>query len=267
MANSFACNTVLVVGSTSGIGLALAEYYHKRGKTVIVTGRRAERIEEIVKRNGGDGGDGGSGRMHGMVVDVTDAKALEVFAKEVISKFPDLDCVINCSGIQRPFQFQDPSSVDLHIVDQEIDTNFRSLVHLTNHFLPHLLSKSRAYLMHTSSGLGLIPASFVPVYSATKAAVHSFCQTLRHQLRDTSVKVVEIIPPYVDTELQAGHRPTKGVPMPLQEYIEKTVELLEKDVEEAAVGMAAINLVKINDVVMPVFNFINPKQQQLQPPQ
>jgi short-subunit dehydrogenase involved in D-alanine esterification of teichoic acids len=168
------------------------------------------------------------------------------FASEVISENPDLDCIFLNSGIQRPFDFSKPESVDLDIFDQELITNYTSAVRLTKAFLPHLQSlHSQTAIAFTTSQMALVPMMRCPNYGASKAALHHFILALRTQLRDGpgNVKVLEIYPPAVQTELHdAKHQPDLKdghlIGMPLQEFVDEVWDRLVKGEEQIPVGSA-----------------------------
>jgi hypothetical protein len=167
--------------------------------------------------------------------------------------------VINCSGIQKAIKFTDGPS-NLQIIDQEIDTNFRAAVHLSSHFVPHLLTKPLAYIMHVSSTQSLVPFCTFPIYAATKAALHSFCVSLRYllfffiykknnktnicdrwQLSKTSVKVVEIVPPFLRTELHADTQLSPFIQLiPLPFFIETIWKQLQNNEPEVYVAYAEL---------------------------
>ena len=223
-------NTVLITGGTSGIGLALAEKFLQAGSKVIITGRRKERLKMIQEN------------YPAMVVktsDVADEKQREALARWIFENHPETNILINNAGVQLFTDLKKP--VDLDRVRQETETNFIAPVHLTSLFTQHLATKQNAAIVNISSGLAFVPIAFMPVYCATKAAVHSLTLSLRHQLRNTGIKVFEIIPPAVDTELGSDRREDKTQShggMPVQEFIEQAMHALEDDNLEAAIGNA-----------------------------
>jgi len=245
-------NTIFITGGGSGIGRALAEAFHKLGNQIIVAGRREEVLKRTCAANPG---------MNYIVMDVTDAASIRSGAAEVISRFPQLNCVINNAGIQREHDFTHGETVSDEVVEQEIDTNLLGLIRVSAALLPNLQKMENATLMNVSSGLGFVPISRFPVYCATKAAVHSFCLSIRRQLRGTGVKVVEIVPPYVATDLGHTLRPGGGVPvpMPLEEYIAALMEELAGGPEEAAVGTAKrLMAASAGEAVRNIFAGMNP---------
>jgi uncharacterized oxidoreductase len=244
-------NTILITGGGSGIGLGLAEAFHKRGNQVIVAGRREQALKEVCAANTG---------MSWLRMDVTDLASIHHAAAEAGSRFPRLNCVINNAGIQRVHDFTRSQAIDDGVVKEEIDTNLLGLIRVTSAFLTHLEGKENATLINVSSGLGFVPLSLFPVYCATKAAVHSFCLSLRRQLRESGIKVIEIVPPLVASDLKRTQGPPSGAPtpmaMPLEEFITATMVELESGVDEAAVGHAK-RLVAASEPVKAAFAGMN----------
>lgn len=184
-------NTILITGGTSGIGRALAEAFHRRGNQVIIAGRRQALLEEITAACPG---------MRGMRLDVQDEAAVAAFAADVRQQFPGLNVLVNNAGISRPEDLTaDP--LDLSVARSIIQTNITSVLQLTALLLPTLQQQPDSTIIITTSGLAFVPFARFPTYSASKAFLHSWLQSLRFQLRETSVKVLELVPPYVQTEL------------------------------------------------------------------
>lgn len=198
-------NTILITGGATGIGFALAEAFVKAGSEVIICARTEENLKQAKER---------LPQLHVKKCDISkeaDCDELYMWATE---NFKDLNILINNAGIQRMIDFK-KGAEDLlryRAIDgeDEIVINFRSLVYLTALFTPHLLKQNEAAIVNVSSGLAFHPMPLLPVYSATKAAVHTFSIALRHQLEGTSVKVFELIPPMVDTNLDKGARKSRG---------------------------------------------------------
>jgi uncharacterized oxidoreductase len=224
-------NTIFITGGTSGIGKGLAEAFHRLGNQVIISGRREDRLRSACAANSG---------MKYFVLDVTDADSIRNTARKVIDEFPALNCVINNAGVQRRHDFTGAKPLDDPEVLTEIQTNLLGLIRVSAEFVPHLKHQQNAVLLNVSSGLAFVPRSIFPVYCATKAAVHSFTVSLRHQLRDSKIKVIELIPPYVATELGGAAQPPPGAlhPMPLETFISETMAQLAGDGDEIAIGGA-----------------------------
>ncbi|KAF1957215.1 short-chain dehydrogenase/ reductase-like protein [Byssothecium circinans] len=234
---SFKYNKVLVIGATSGIGLAYAEKVVEAGKHVIVVGRRKENLDAFVDKQGKD-------KATAIAFDITKLSEIPKFAGDVTSKHPDLDCVIINSGIQRGFDFTKPETVDLDVFEQEFLTNYTAYIHLTKAFLPHFQKQEKeTALMYTSSGLALLPLVKRLGYSATKAALHHFLLALREQMKagPGNVKIVEIFPPAVQTELHdEKHQPDikngRQIGMPLAEFTEDSWAKIVRGDEQVPVG-------------------------------
>lgn len=223
-------NTVLITGGTSGIGLAFARKFAEEGSRVIITGRREERLRKIAQEHPG---------MVTRTSDVADEQQRKELAEWVIRKHPEVNILINNAGVQLLTDLTRP--VDLDRVRSEVETNLVAPIHLASLFTQHLLSKKNAAIVNISSGLAFVPIAIMPVYCATKAAIHSLSLSLRHQLRNTQVKVFEIAPPAVDTELGSDRREDKTQShggMPIHEFMEQAIAAIRDDILEAPVGTA-----------------------------
>ena len=212
-------NTILITGGGSGIGRALAEALHKRGNQVIVTGRRRQMLEETVAANPG---------MKSAVLDVENAAGIRAFAAEVKRDFPSLNVVIHNAGIMRPEDLRKGETGDAEAM---VATNLLGPIRLTAALLGQLMGQPRSTIMTVSSGLAFLPLALTPTYCATKAAIHSYTQSLRYQLRGTSVEVIELAPPYVQTELMGSAQASDPKAMPLGEFIDEVMGILESTPE------------------------------------
>ncbi|KAF7339901.1 hypothetical protein MVEN_01907400 [Mycena venus] len=230
---------VLVIGATSGIGraLALAISELPSRPTVIAAGRRQERLKELGEKN-----------LETLQLDVTaDLETLKKTVDNLFVKYPNLDAVILSSvgviaGIQYSYDFR--KDVDLNQVTREINVNYLAVVSLISMFIPHFLKLSAegrpSFIIPITSGLGLLPAPQVINYSASKAALRSFTTSLRSQLADTKINVVEILPPLVESELHDEQGTTERLSkfwMPLDEYTKLTVDGLRKGDIHVAAGV------------------------------
>jgi uncharacterized oxidoreductase len=223
-------NTIFITGGGTGIGRGLSEAFHKLGNRVIVGGRREAVLKETCAANPG---------MSYVVLDIRDASSIKAAAEAVLADYPGLNCVINNAGLQRVHDFTAAGNLNDAAIVEEIETNLLGLVRVCAAFIPHLHGQKEAHLINVSSGLAFVPIARVPVYCATKAAVHSFCVSLRHQLRGSSVRVIELVPPWVDTDLDKGRRRPPGPqPMPLPQFIAEAMEGLSGDSDEVIVGDA-----------------------------
>lgn len=209
-------NTILITGGTSGIGRGLAESFHKLGNKVIIAGRRQALIDELTASHPG---------MEGLRLDLQDANAISRFAEAVAEKYPDLNVLINNAGISKMENWK-KGEVDIQVVNDIIQTNVSSVIQLTAELLPLLKKQKNATLITTTSGLAFVPLAAAPTYSATKAFLHSWLQSLRSQL-EGSVEILELAPPYVQTEIGGQAQKEDPRAMPLQEYVDEVIELLK----------------------------------------
>lgn len=209
-------HTILITGGTSGIGRGLAEAFHQLGNRVIIAGRRHPLIDEITAAHPG---------MHGLQVDMQDPKAIARLAEEVQSRFPDLDVLVNNAGISR-LEAWDGDEIDIDTSLSIIETNIVGVLRLTASLLPALARQPSATIVTTTSGLAYVPRFNYPTYCASKAFLHSWLQSLRHQLRHKPIEVIELPPPYVQTELAGLQQASDPAAMPLADYIAEVVSLL-----------------------------------------
>ena len=222
-------NTVLITGGSSGIGLALAERFVKLGNTVIVCGRSEERLNRA------------KGKVPGLntfrcdVSDANDRKELAGFLKE---NFPGINMLVNNAGIQLKVDLK--RGADELEGNDEIEINLKAGIFLTAELMPLLSAKEEAAIMNVTSGLGIVPRAMYPVYCATKAGMRSFTRSLRLQLKDTGIKVFEIIPPLVhDTELHYGKQLERSEnSVSASEMADAVIEGLREDKYEIAAGPA-----------------------------
>ncbi|WP_419814051.1 SDR family oxidoreductase [Glacieibacterium sp.] len=223
-------NTILITGGASGIGRALAEEFHKLGNTVVIAGRGQAALDEVTAANPG---------MASIRLDIGDAAGIETFAAELVERFPGLNAVINNAGIMVPEDVK--AGGYLATAEATIATNLLGPIRLTAALLPHLLEQPRAAVLTVSSGLAFLPLAATPTYSATKAAIHSYSMSLRHQLAGTSVEVIEIAPPYVQTGLMGPHQHVDPAAMPLADFAAEVMAILtdQPDAAEVIVGRCA----------------------------
>ena len=221
-------NTLLITGGGTGIGRGLAEAFHALGNQVVISGRTQKSLDETTDANPG---------MRSLTVDMTDAGSIRSFADRLASEFPALNAVIHNAGIMRNEALLDQPA-DLADVEATIATNLLGPIRLTAALLPLLQKQPHATLMTVSSGLAFVPLAMTPTYCATKAAVHSYTQSLRYQLQGTTVQVVELIPPYVQTRLMGDRQANDPQAMPLDAFIAEVMELIKThpDASEICVG-------------------------------
>ena len=210
-------NTILITGGASGIGRALAEAFHRRGNEVIIAGRREDALRKVADANPG---------MKTAVLDVQASSDIERFAARMANEFPALNVVINNAGIMQVENWG-ADEVDLSTAEATIATNLLAPIRLSAALLPQLKRQAKSTIVTVSSGLAFLTLAHTPTYSATKAAIHAFSDALRYQLRDTSVDVVEIVPPYVQTELMGEQQASDPHAMPLAAFIDEVMSILE----------------------------------------
>jgi uncharacterized oxidoreductase len=224
-------HTILITGGATGIGLALAEAFLRQENRVIICGRREEKLVRAKDK---------FPQLLTIKCDVSDPTGRKHLYEWVTENYQELNILINNAGIQKEIDFKKGTS-DLDEKEDEIIINLQATVYLSAIFIPHLLRQKEAAIINISSGLAFIPLAIMPVYCATKAALHSLSLSMRHQLKDTSIKVFEIIPPTADTELDRGARKKRGqTDFGIKPEIvsQAALEALKNDDYEAAVGQA-----------------------------
>lgn len=208
-------NAVLITGGGSGIGLALAEELKKLGNEVIVAGRSAAKLADAKAKG-----------LHTLTVDMMNEASIKEFASLAISKFPALNVVIHNAGIMVNEKVTKPGASKIAM--ETVATNVLGPIFLTNELLPHFLKRKSATIMTVTSGLATVANAMTPTYSASKAAIHSYTQALRYQLKDTSVEVQELIPPYTRTSLMGSRQAADANAMPLDEYVAEVISILRE---------------------------------------
>jgi uncharacterized oxidoreductase len=224
---NLAGNTIFITGGGSGIGRGLAEALHKLGNQVIISGRRKGPLEATTKANPG---------MRSVELNVEDLASIASVSKRLIADFPKLNVLINNAGIMQP---DDAASViDDAVLTSTITTNLLGPIRLTSSFIEHLKKQKKAAVIYNTSVLGYVPLALTAVYSSTKAALHSYVLSQRYKLVGTSVSVLEIAPPWVQTELMNSSANPNA--MPLGEFIDETVKVLGTDAQEILVERAKL---------------------------
>jgi uncharacterized oxidoreductase len=218
-------NTILITGGGSGIGRGLAEALHKRENQVIISGRRRKLLEETTSANPG---------MKCVELDITNPTSIKEVATRLITEFPTLNILINNAGIMHIDDLSEP--VDEALLVSTINTNLLGPIRMTGAFIKHLKTREHAVVINVSSILGFVPMAMTGVYSSTKAAMHSYSMSLRYKLKDTSVRVLEIAPPWVQTDLLNSKNEARA--MPLAEFIAETMSVLGTDAPEVLVERA-----------------------------
>ncbi len=226
-------NTILITGGGSGIGRGLAAAFHDAGNRVILAGRRREPLDETATAHPG---------MSVEVLDVERADAIRDFTSRVTSRYPALNVLVNNAGIMRTEDLKS-DSFDLADAEATIATNLLGPIRLTAALLPHLRQQAAATVINVTSGLAFVPLVSTPTYCATKAAMHSYSQSLRFQLRETSVGVIELAPPAVATDLMPGHAQNPRS-MPLDAYIAESMALLKAHPDAAEVCVEQVKMLR-----------------------
>jgi uncharacterized oxidoreductase len=222
---NLAGNTIFITGGGSGIGRGLAEALHKLGNQVIISGRRKSHLEATTKANPG---------MKSVELNVEDLASIGSVSKHLIADFPKLNVLINNAGIMQP---DDAAGIiDDAVLTSTITTNLLGPIRLTSALIEHLKKQKKAAVIYNTSVLGYVPLALTAVYSSTKAALHSYVLSQRYKLAGTSVSVLEIAPPWVQTELMNSSENPNA--MPLREFIDETVKVLGTDAEEILVERA-----------------------------
>lgn len=237
--------TVLITGGATGIGFALARRFAASGSRVIVCGRRLEALQEAKRQ---------VASLEIVQCDVAvEDERVQLFEK-VKRDYPEVDTIVNNAGVQvRPPRLTDGQ--DWPTIQNEIDTNFVAPVHLCALFVPFLLTKANPVLINVTSGLAFVPIASMPTYCATKAALHSFTLSLRKQLEETPIQVVEIAPPAVNTDLGGNGLHTFGVP--LDEFADDAFRKLGAGLEEFGYGFADQSRLAGRAEIEAIFDRIN----------
>lgn len=243
-------NTILITGGATGIGFTLAEAFIKEGNEVIICGRREDKLNEAKSK---------LPQLHTKAFDLSKEKERDALYHWIMSNFMNINILVNNAGIQRMIDFK-KGIFNLFKGENEIETNLTAPIHLSAYFIPDLMRQKEAAIINISSGLAFVPLAIMPIYCATKAGMHSFSISLRHQLRDTPVKVFEVMPPMVDTDLDKGERYERGQVdkgISPSEVAKVTLKDLEKDEYEIVIGEAKNLRVGSRNNPEHIFNSIN----------
>lgn len=218
-------NTIFITGGGSGIGRGIAEALHHLGNKVIISGRRKGALDEVTKANPG---------IESVELDIEDVSSIASVSKTLIERFPDLNVLFNNAGIM---QVDDAAGlIDETLLTSTIATNLFGPIRLTSALIEHLKKQKEAAVLYNTSVLAFTPFALTAVYSSTKAALHSYVLSQRYKLRGTSVRVIEIAPPWVQTDLLNSKEEPRA--MPLQEFIDETIQVLGTEVDEVLVERA-----------------------------
>ena len=224
-------NTILVTGGGSGIGEALAQRFHDAGNMVIVSGRREEALQKAIA---------GRGNMRGMTFDVGDKASIADFANRLVGEFPTLNVIVNNAGIMHYEQIDHARALD-H-AEATISTNLLGPIRLIDALVDHLSAQADAAIITVTSGLAFVPMVGAPTYSATKAAIHSYTQSLREVLKG-KIEVIELAPPAVQTDLTPGQSTRAGY-QPLEEFADEAFALLQQQPTPAEILVERVRPVR-----------------------
>jgi uncharacterized oxidoreductase len=202
-------NTILITGGGSGIGKALAKAFDAQGNKVIIAGRRKEMLDAVVVT---------LPNIEAVTLDIGDVDSINNFVTYVEAQYPNLNTIIHNAGMM---QEEIIGENDIKIAEETIAVNLLGPIRLNSKLLPILRKQSSGTIMTVSSGLAFVPRASHPTYCATKAAIHSYTQSLRYQLEDSNLQVIELIPPYVQTQLTGLKQATDTRAMPLTDFIDE----------------------------------------------
>ncbi len=218
-------NTIFITGGGTGIGRGLAEALHKLGNKVIISGRRKSNLDATTQANPG---------MHSVELDIADPANIAAVAKKLIADYPALNVLINNAGVML---IDDASGkIDDQLLTSTVTTNLLGPIRLTSALIEHLKKQAKATVVYNTSALAFVPLALTAVYSSTKAALHSYVLSQRYKLKATSVSVLEIAPPWVQTDLLNSKEEPRA--MPLKDFIDETMKLLGTDAKEIVVEQA-----------------------------
>lgn len=215
-------NTIFIPGATSGIGLALALRLQEKGNTVLVGGRRVELLAQIATDHPG---------IETIQIDTADPASITAAAADVLSRHPELNVVVTMAGIMRAEDWSTPAGF-LASAEETVTTNLLGPIRLISAFIDHLRAQGDATIITVSSGLAFAPLAVTPSYNATKAAIHMLSESIRLQLADTTVRVLELVPPSVRTNLMPGQEESDFA-MPLDDFVDEVVQLLDNQSGDA----------------------------------
>jgi uncharacterized oxidoreductase len=227
-------NTILITGGGSGIGRGLAEEFLRAGNQVVIAGRRRQALDETIAANPG---------MEAVVLDIENPGSIQSVASEMARQYPTLNVVIHNAGIMRPENLKASS----HTADDAqaiVGTNLLGPIRLTAALLPQLRRQPRSTVMTVSSGLAFLPLALTPTYCATKAALHSYTLSLRWQLKGTTTDVVELIPPYVQTNLMGPQQAEDPRAMPLADFVAEVMQILRTQPNVTEICVERVKLLR-----------------------
>lgn len=228
-------NTIFIPGGTSGIGLALAIHWKEAGNTVIIGGRRTELLERLVTEHG----------FGAVRIDTANTASVTSARDAVLARYPDLNVLIAMAGIMVA---EDVTKAGfLEVAEHTVNTNVLGPVRLVSAFTEHLQTRPAATIMTVSSGLAHIPLRITPTYNASKAFVHQFSESIRLQLADTSIQVIELCPPALRTDLMPGQSQIEAF-LPLEDYINETMTLLAQKPNATEILVERVKPLRLSQV-------------------
>ncbi len=228
-------NTILITGGTSGIGLGLARRFHQAGNRVIVAGRRRDRLDAIVAEHPG---------IEALELDVADPASIAAARATVTRDYPQLNVLINNAGIMLPEDLLDPAH--LSAAEATVTTNLLGPIRMVTAFAPFLAGQDDAVILNVSSGLAYVPLPLTPTYNATKAAIHSLTESLRVQLADSGVQVLELVPPAVRTDLMNQTESEQA--MPLEPFLDEVMEILRTRPDDVQILVENVRFLRFAEV-------------------
>ncbi|WP_165068922.1 SDR family oxidoreductase [Marisediminicola senii] len=228
-------NTIFIPGATSGIGLALALRLHDAGNTVIVGGRRTALLEQIAADHPG---------LHTVTIDTTDVASIQTACERVTAQHPSMNVLIAMAGIMRAEDWT--TGGFLATAEEIVTTNLLGPIRLVAALIDHLTDKPDATIMTVSSGLAFAPLKVTPTYNATKAAIHMLSESIRLQLADTSVRVVELEPPAVRTALMPGQEES-AFAMPLDAFVDEVMTLIETQPDATEIQVENVKFLRYGE--------------------
>ena len=229
-------NTIFIPGATSGIGLALALALRDRGNEVIVGGRRTELLDEITAEHPD---------IHAYRIDTADPESIAKVSAQVIAEHPEVNVLVPMAGIMRAEDWTTPDGF-LDTAEQVVTTNVLGPIRLIAAFIDHLRAQPDATILTVSSGLAFTPLRITPTYNASKAAIHMLSESIRLQLADTTVKIVELEPPAVRTALLPGQEHSEQA-MPLDEFIAEVMTLLETQPDATEIQVERVKFLRYGE--------------------
>lgn len=234
-------NTILITGGGSGIGLGLAEQFRRLGNEVIVAGRSQAKLEHAKAKG-----------LKTLAVDIGDKASVRQLASQVLAQHPELNVVVHNAGIMLNEKLvgRDNSRA----AADTVAANLLGPIYLTQALLPHLLEQKAATIITVTSGLAHVPLAMAPTYSATKAAIHSYTQSLRYQLQGTGVEVKELVPPYVRTGLMGERQATDANAMPVEDFVDEVLAILRDQPQAEEILVERVRAQRLAGVDLPTYN-------------